>query len=240
MPMLQTVTDSLRADSLAADSLAAADTLAQAVAPAAFSAADFFVHGGWALVVIAGLALAAVAVAVGVSRAARDLSADSDTLLRTVGDYVRGGNLVGALDFCRSQDTPAARLVSEGLQRLGRPLEDIQAAIGASRTREMVVLQQRLGLVAACAALATAIGLLGSASGLLTVLRDAGDAVPVASTLWPILIPSVVGPLVSVVVGALYYTLTPRAGEATATLDATAADFLALLKAPAPDRRRNA
>ncbi|HEX8384801.1 MAG TPA: MotA/TolQ/ExbB proton channel family protein [Rubricoccaceae bacterium] len=237
MPALQTAL----VDTLAAGTLATADTLARAAvplatAPAPFSVADFFVHGGWALVPIALALVAAVAAVVGVLRTVGDVSDDADGLVRTVGDYIRSGNLIGALDFCRSQDSVSARVVSEGLQRLGRPLGDIQTAVSAAARRETARVQTRLDLVRTAAVLAPALGLLGTAAGLIGVLRAAGEAVPSAAALWPPLVPGVVGPLVGAVALGLYHAFAGRAADFAASLDTVAGDFLALLQAPAARR----
>jgi len=231
------------ADTLAADTLAAADTLVRAVAPAAaavapapFSVADFLAHGGWALVPIALALVGAVVAVVSVLRAVGDAGDDADGLLRTVGDYVRAGNLVGALDFCRSQDSVASRVVAEGLGRLGRPIGDIQTAVAGAARREALRVQNRLDLVRSAALLAPVFGLLGTATGLIAVLRAAGGAVPSASALWPLLVPAAVGAAVGVLVVGLSHAFAGRAADFAAGLDTVAGDFVSVLKAPAERR----
>lgn len=225
-----------------ADTLAAADTLVRAAvapvapAPAPFSAADFFVSGGWALVPIALALVAAVVAVVGVLRTVGDAADDADGLIRTVGDYIRAGNLIGALDFCRSQDSVASRIVSEGLQRLGRPIGDIQTAVASAARREALRVQGRLDLVRTAALLAPIFGLLGTATGVIGVLRAAGDAVPSAAALWPPFVPSAVGAVVGVVVLGLYHAFAGRAADFAAGLDTVAGDFLSLLQSPTARR----
>ena len=219
-----------------ADTLAAADTLVRAAAPAAaapFGAADFLAAGGWALVPVALALVAAVVAVVGVLRAAGEAGDDGDGLLRTVGDYVRAGNLVGALDFCQSQDSAAGRVVADGLGRLGRPIGDIRAAVAGAARREALRVQGRLDVVRSAALLALVFGVFGTASGLIAVLRAAGEAVPSAEALWPPLVPSAVGAIVAVAAVGLYHAVATRAGDFVAGLDTVAGDFLSLLQSPA-------
>ena len=225
-----------------ADTLALVDTVARTAAPAVvapaapFSAAEFLARGGWALVPIALALLAALVALAGARRAIRDAGDDADGLLQTVGDYIRGGNLIGALDFCRSQDTAAARVVAEGLARLGRPLGDIQTAVASAARREGARVQDRFELVRAAALLMPVFGLLGTTSGLITVLRTAGAAAPAASALWPPLVPTAVGAIAAVLVVAVHLASTGRAADIAAGLDTLAGDFLQMLKSPAEKR----
>ena len=212
--------------------LQAAGPLARSAA-ATPDAAGFLANGGWALAVLAAVLVAAVVAAVGALRATDASTADADSLLRTVGDYIRAGNLVGALDFCRSQDSVAARVVSDGVQRLGRPIGDIQTAVSAAARRESARVQSRLDGLRSAAVLGPAVGLLGSATGGMQVLRAAGEALPTAAALWPTLVPAAAGAAVGIVAVALFHAVAGRSADAAAELDTLAGDFVEMLRSPA-------
>lgn len=212
--------------------LQAARPLARTAA-ATPDAADFLTHGGWALVVLAAVLVAAAVAAVGALRAMDASTVDADELLRTVRDYIRAGNLVGALDFCRSQDSVAARVVSDGLGRLGRPIGDIQTAVSAAARRESARVQGRLDGLRSAAVLGPAVGLLGSATGGIQVLRAAGAALPAAAALWPTLVPAVAGAAVGIVAVGLFHAVAGRSADAAAGLDTLAGDFVEMLRSPA-------
>ena len=209
-------------------------------AAAPLDAATVLLHGGWALVVLAAVLVWALVAAVGVARAAAASAGDGDSLLATVRDYIRAGNLVGALDFCRSQDSVAARVVSEGLARLGRPLGDIQTAVGAAAQREAARVRLRLDGLRSAALLGPAVGLLGTAAGGMQVLRRAAgpsaagpSADALAGALWPVLVPAVAGAAVGIVAVALFHAVAGRAADAAAGLDTVAGDFVEMLRSPA-------
>ena len=212
--------------------LQAAGPLARSAA-ATPDAAGFLANGGWALAVLAAVLVAAVVAAIGALRATDASTADADSLLRTVGDYIRAGNLVGALDFCRSQDSVAARVVSDGVQRLGRPIGDIQTAVSAAARRESARVQSRLDGLRSAAVLGPAVGLLGSATGGMQVLRAAGEALPTAAALWPTLVPAAAGAAVGIVAVALFHAVAGRSADAAAELDTLAGDFVEMLRSPA-------
>ena len=202
-------------------------------AAAPLDAATVLLHGGWALVVLAAVLVWALVAAVGVARAAAASAGDGDSLLATVRDYIRAGNLVGALDFCRSQDSVAARVVSDGVQRLGRPIGDIQTAVSAAARRESARVQSRLDGLRSAAVLGPAVGLLGSATGGMQVLRAAGEALPTAAALWPTLVPAAAGAAVGIVAVALFHAVAGRSADAAAELDTLAGDFVEMLRSPA-------
>ncbi|HEX8297606.1 MAG TPA: MotA/TolQ/ExbB proton channel family protein [Rubricoccaceae bacterium] len=213
--------------------LQAAGAAVQPTTPTAsdpFTAADFLMAGGWSLVIVALAAAAAIAATVTARRTVRDAAADGDEVVRTVSSFIRSGNLVGAIDFCRSQDTVAARVVSEGLQRIGRPIEDIQTAVAGAARRETVRVTGSLETVRSAALVAALAGILGSATGLIGLLRATGPAVP--DGLWPALVPAAVGAAVGLLLVGLFHAVAGRAADAAAGLDTLTGDFLNMLRSP--------
>ena len=207
-----------------------ADPLARAAA-VPMSPEDFLAAGGWALVLVAAALIAAVAAVVGVIRHVGAAEVDGDELLRTVRDYIVAGNLVGAIDFCRSQDSVAARVVSEGVQRLGRPLGDIQTAVAAAARLETERVRGRLDVVRTMGLAALASGILGTALGLIVVLRS--DAVlPPLAAMWPALVPAAAGAGVALIVLVAYHTVAGRGAEFAAGVDTLTGDFLEMLRTP--------
>ena len=43
--------------------------------------------------------------------------------------YIVSGKIDGAQNLCMQEDKPVARMLSKGIARIGRPLEDINTAI---------------------------------------------------------------------------------------------------------------
>lgn len=190
--------------------------------------AGFWAAGGWSLVLVAAAAVAALAATVRALRTVRDVGADSDEVVRTVAGFIRAGNLVGAIDFCRSQDTVAARVVSEGLQRLGRPIEDIQTAVAGAARRETVRMSGALDTVRSAALAAALAGVLGTATGLIGLLRSGAEP----AALWPALVPAAVGAAVGLLLVGLFHAVAGRTADAAAGIDTVAGDFMNMLRAP--------
>ena len=46
--------------------------------------------------------------------------------MNNIKDYMVSGNIAAAKDICHRNQTPMARMIEKGLQRLGKPLKDIK------------------------------------------------------------------------------------------------------------------
>ena len=53
----------------------------------------------------------------------------SPTFMSQIRSFVMQGKVQGAKQLCIEENAPVSRLVSKGLSRIGRPLEDINTAI---------------------------------------------------------------------------------------------------------------
>ena len=49
--------------------------------------------------------------------------------MNDIRDYIHEGKIKSALTLCERYDTPVSRLVGKGIERIGRPLSDIQTAV---------------------------------------------------------------------------------------------------------------
>ena len=52
-----------------------------------------------------------------------------DNFMNNIRSNVSSGNIQAARALCQTNDTPVARMVEKGLQRIGKPLNDIDTAI---------------------------------------------------------------------------------------------------------------
>ena len=56
--------------------------------------------------------------------------------------FVMNGKIDGAQQLCITENVPVSRLVSKGLSRIGRPLEDINTAIENAGRLEVYQLEK--------------------------------------------------------------------------------------------------
>lgn len=202
--------------------------------------------GGWTMYPIVAISILTVAIAFERFRALKRAEGDPETLTRSVADYVNNGDLAGATAYCRAQNTPEARIIMRGLERLGRPIADIKEAVNDAGRRETYGLEKRMDLLASSAAVAPMLGFLGTVTGMITTFRQIqayeGAVNPslLAGGIWEALVTTAAGLAVGILALFLYNILVGRIGRLVNGLESASSDFIDLLQAPASERKRQA
>ena len=90
---------------------------------------ELFLKGGWLmwpLVILGGIT---VFIFVERYMAIRKASGLDMNFMNRIRDYISDGKIRAAIDLCRKTNTPIARMIEKGIERIGRPMSDIQTAI---------------------------------------------------------------------------------------------------------------
>ncbi len=224
----------------------AADTLVAAPAPAAepLSMLDILMRGGWVMLPIALLSVLAVYLFVERLLVLKRARMDPQHFMQQVSGYVRSGDISGAVGFCRAHDTPIARILQRGLERLGRPIGEIQDAVQAAGRHETYDLEKRTDLLASIAAIAPMLGFLGTVIGMIRafqqvqVLEGAANPAALASGIWEALVTTAFGLAVGIIALFAYNFLLNRIARAVNGMERAATEFIDLLQSPAEQRER--
>ena len=207
--------------------------------PESLGGLDILVKGGWVMIPILLLSVLAVYLFVERLLALRRAKGDPEQLTQAVAQYVRAGDLSGAIGYCRAQDNPASRIIQRGLERIGRPIADIKEAVQTAGRQEVYALEKRTDLLASAAALAPMLGFLGTVTGLIeafqTVQRYGGAVNPsvLAGGIWEALITTAAGLMVGIPALFMYNFLINRINRTVNTLERASTDFIDLLQTPA-------
>ena len=138
---------------------------------------QLFNSGGWLMWVL--LALGGVTVFIFVERflAIRKASKGMNMgFMNRIRDAISDGNIRAAVDMCRRSNTPIARMVVKGIERLGRPMADVQSAIENVANLEVSRLENGLPFLATIAGGAPKIGFLGTVMGMVQTFMDMSAA----------------------------------------------------------------
>ena len=133
---------------------------------------DLFMGGGWLMWVL--VALAAVMIFIFVERfiAIRRATRVDNNFMNRIRDYILEGNINAAIDLCRRTDSPVARMIEKGIERIGRPMGDIQTAIENVAFVEVAKLEAGIPWLASISGGAPMIGFLGTVVGMVQVFID--------------------------------------------------------------------
>ncbi|MBR7182632.1 MAG: MotA/TolQ/ExbB proton channel family protein [Alistipes sp.] len=157
--------------------LQTADVVEQTTQAGEMSLWELFNNGGWLMWVL--LLLGGVTVFIFVERfvAIRNASKGMNMgFMNRIRDYISDGNIRGAVELCRKTDTPIARMVEKGIERLGRPMSDVQSAIENVANLEVSRLENGLPFLATIAGGAPMIGFLGTVLGMVQTFMDMSAA----------------------------------------------------------------
>lgn len=200
--------------------------------------------GGWVIYPIVLLSLVTIAIFVERLMTLRKTRMDPELVTERIRDYVQAGDIIGAKNYCNDQYKPITRILKHGLERLGRPIAEIQEAVHAAGKYEAFELEKRVDLLATIAGVAPMLGFLGTVTGMIKAFREIqslqGNVNPsvLAGGIWEALLSTALGLVVGILAVFLYNYLTGRINRAVHDMERSATDFIDLLQEPAPVETR--
>ena len=94
-----------------------------------FSLIEMAAKGGWLMLVLLALSLVAIYIFGKKWWMIHTAGNIDKNFMKDIRDYIHEGKLKSATTLCEKYDSPVARLVQKGIERIGRPLSDIQTAV---------------------------------------------------------------------------------------------------------------
>ena len=99
-----------------------------------------------------------------------------ENFMNQIKDLVSIGNIEGAQVLCTQEDSPVSRLISKGISRIGKPLEDINTAIENAGKLEVYGLEKNVSVLATISGAAPMIGFLGTVIGMILAIFELANA----------------------------------------------------------------
>lgn len=162
--------------------------------------------------------------------------------MNSIKDYIHDGKVKSALTLCQSKDTPVARMVEKGIDRIGRPLNDVQTAIENVGNLEIAKLEEGLTFLATISGGAPMIGFLGTVVGMIQAfynMSQAGNSIDItllSDGIYVAMVTTVGGLAVGIPAYFAYNYLVGRVERVVFKMEATAIEFMDLLNEPVSDR----
>ena len=142
------------------------------------------------------------------------------------------------MNFCKKTDTPIARMIEKGIERLGRPMSDVQSAIENVANLEVSKLENGLPSLATIAGGAPMIGFLGTVLGMVQTFMDmsaAGGTVDMsllAGGMYVAMVTTVAGLIVGIPAYFGYNYLVARIEKLVFQMEANSIAFMDILNQP--------
>ncbi len=206
------------------------------------SVIDLIFNGGTGSIVIISVLFAMLAVALYIYferlLAIKAASQIDKNFMNQIRDHVMNGKLEAAKILCAQTDSPVARLTEKGVSRIGKPLDDINAAIENAGTLEVYKLEKNVNILATVAGAAPMIGFLGTVIGMILAFHQmassGGQAEmgALASGIYTAMTTTVAGLIVGIIAYIGYNHLVNRTDKVVHKMEANAVEFLDLLNEP--------
>ena len=153
-----------------------------------------------------------------------------------VESMMRNGDLQGARALCDSTDNPAARMVSKGIMRVGKPVSDIKASIENVAEVEVHKLENKISVLATIAGSAPMIGFLGTVLGMMwtfMVMKDQGVEIDsLSGGIMQAMVTTVAGLIVGIIAYMAYNFLVSKMNQVIHNMESTTIEFLDILEEP--------
>ncbi len=200
---------------------------------------DLVVKGGWIMAIIGVLSLIAFYIFFEryfvITKAARQ----DKNFMNNIRNYILDGKLESAKALCVTNNSPIGRMIDKGLSRIGKPLNDINAAIENVGKLEVSRLEKNIAGLATIAGSAPMLGFLGTVIGMIRAFYDmsmAGNNINIellSRGIYQAMITTVGGLIVGIIAYIFYNILVARVQKVVYQLEITASEFMDVLHEPA-------
>ena len=200
---------------------------------------DMATKGGWLMLVLMILSIIAIYIFGNKWWLIRKAGKIDKNFMNDIHDFIHDGKIKSALDLCQKYDSPVARLVEKGIERSGRPLQDIQTAVENMGNVEVARLEKGLPMLATIAGGAPMIGFLGTVTGMIEAffrMSTAGNNIDItllSGGIYEAMVTTVGGLFVGIIAYFGYNFLTSQISNLVFKMENTTIEFIDMLHEPA-------
>ena len=197
-----------------------------------FSLISMAAKGGWLMLVLLALSIIAIYLFGKKWWAIRQAGKIDRNFIKDVDNYLLEGKVRSARALCRRSDTPIARMIEEGVERIDKPLSDIRIAVENVANVEVAKLEKGLPALATIAGGAPMIGFLGTVMGMVQAffnMAQAGNNIDItllSGGIYTAMITTVGGLIVGILAYFGYNFLTAQVTSLVAKMEASSIEFL--------------
>jgi len=231
------ILSTLLQSSVAANTVSTVAT--QSVQAEGLSFWSLMVKGGPIMIPLGVLSVLAVYIFIERYVAIRKASKYDTNFMNRIREYIHEGKIETALNLCRQNDTPIARMIEKGIERIGRPLNDVNTAIENVGNLEIAKLEKNLPLLATVSGGAPMIGFLGTVVGMIDAfykMSAAGNNLNIgllSGGIYTAMVTTVGGLIVGIMAYFCYNILVARIEKLVFNMEANSMVFMDLLNEPA-------
>ena len=200
-----------------------------------FSLIDMAFKGGWLMIPLFLLSIITIYLFVMKWWAIQRAGKIDNDFMKDIKDYIKSGKTQSAINLCEKTDTPVARLVLKGIERMGRPLQDVQTAVENMGNVEIARLERGLPMLATIAGGAPMLGFLGTVIGMVQAfynMSQAGSNIDItllSGGIYTAMVTTVAGLTVGIMAYFGYNFLTAKISDLVFRMESATVEFMDML-----------
>lgn len=167
----------------------------------------------------------------------RKASRIDPNFMNIIRDHITTGNVSAARSFAKNTDNPVARIISKGIQRIGKPIDSIEKSMENVGKLELYNLEKNLSILALIAGIAPMFGFLGTIVGMFQLfysLASTGEFTiqSMANGIYTKVISSAVGLIIGLIAYIMHSYLVAQVDKTANKMEASSAEFIDVLQEP--------
>ncbi|HRF81921.1 MAG TPA: MotA/TolQ/ExbB proton channel family protein [Flavobacteriales bacterium] len=193
--------------------------------------------GGWYIMgPLALMSLTAVYIIIERTMAINRALRDEKDFMAKIRDYIREGKIDSARNLCQTSNTPVARMLEKGINRIGKPLKDIEVSIENQGKLEVYRLESGLPIISGAAPM---VGFLGTVVGMVITFHTmevSGAGVELSQLsggMMQAMITTVAGLIIGIPAYVGYNLLVARVNKVVQKMESRSIEFMEVLESPA-------
>ena len=200
-----------------------------------YSLIDMAAKGGWLMIVLLLLSIVAIYLFGKKWWMISQASKIDKNFMMDIRDYINDGKVKSAATLCSKFDNPVARMTEAGIERIGKPLSDIQTAVENVGNVEVARLEKGLPYLATIAGGAPMIGFLGTVLGMVQAffnMANAGNNIDItllSSGIYTAMITTVGGLIVGILAYFGYNFLTAKVSSVVFKMESSTIEFMDMI-----------
>ena len=222
---------------LQTDTIQKALGAAAASTPEKISMLSLLEKGGWIMYPLYFLLVAAIYVFVERLLAINKASRIEPNFMNIIRDNIVTGNVQAARNLAKKTNSPVARMIDKGIQRIGKPLDAIEKSMENVGRLEMYNMEKNLSILSLISGIAPMFGFLGTIIGMVQLfygIASTGEYTlnTIAGGIYTKMITSATGLIIGLIAYVGYNFLSTQIDKTANKMEVASSEFIDILQEP--------
>src|SRR5215217_1541315 len=201
------------------------------------SLGELLTLGGWIMVPLGVLFLATIYVFIERLIYIRKASKIEGNFMNIIRDHIVNGNVTAARSFAKNTNNPVARIIDKGIQRIGKPIDNIEKSMENVGKLELYNMERNLGVLSLIAGIAPMFGFLGTIVGMFQLfyrLAATGEFTiqSMANGIYTKMVTSATGLIIGLLAYIAHNFLNSLVDKTANRMEASSSEFIDILQEP--------